>query len=844
MTDTLIKLRRSAVPGKIPTDSQLQLGEVAINTYDGKMFYKQSSTSNTILQVATTSLDLSQFATTTSAQLASVISNETGTGSLVFGTSPTLVTPVINGNTTFDSGTLFIDSVNNRVGIGTISPSEKLHVEGTTRSLSFASANGSAGSPAFDFAADPNTGMFLLAADTLGFATNGSPAAAFTPTGDLRLYNTTGNRYITISNQPTANVTLTIPVLTTNSNFVLSEGTATVNGAKTFSDLRISGPLTNTGDDSRDKLRVWSGSSSSIGMTPMSYGSLGFANGTGDYAMTFQMNNLGTRGFWWGDTTHTDAQGAMALTTDGKLTVANVVRVGYGESDTVNSNISGYKLDVNGDANLSGGIGVRAGTPTTGTAITSYYTTGHGNANRFGVDSRLTIDNTSGALAYDRRSYATYSTVETEVQNASEFNHLAYGVYGSARTTTAGGNATTAKGGLYGVYGVGALHSNHATYNNINTVIGVYGRSDSSGDTATIENAYGVFSHVRTTTTGSTINNGYLFYGLASALAGTFTNRYGLYIASDVNNYVNGGMQIGGNAAGGASAAGLGVNAAPNGVGNIIASGEITGSAFIAAKAGSATAPSFTFSTNTNVGMYVESGALKFATGGVEVGNFGTGGNMNLAKGLTTIGNIITTPSTVVDGASYVHGVTAGSRSMRIGVVKNASLSNPAAYSLWNTQNNTAVYMWFSDTQTLLKSTTGSNIGTGTGEVIGAQSSDERIKNIEPVFEYGMEHVRRLKPIAFTFIDDETKVRKLGFGAQTTMEIVPESVYSTGECIDGYEKVPNGDGEGTYVPKSDRIKQGMEYVQLIPVLTAALQEADRTIQTLAERIAALEERLN
>jgi hypothetical protein len=38
---------------------------------------------------------LSQFAATTSAQLAGVISNETGSGSLVFGTSPTLVTPAL-----------------------------------------------------------------------------------------------------------------------------------------------------------------------------------------------------------------------------------------------------------------------------------------------------------------------------------------------------------------------------------------------------------------------------------------------------------------------------------------------------------------------------------------------------------------------------------------------------------------------------------------------------------------------------------------------------------------------------------------------------------------------------
>lgn len=42
---------------------------------------------------------LSQFASTTSAQLAGVISDETGSGALVFGTSPTLVTPVLGAAT-------------------------------------------------------------------------------------------------------------------------------------------------------------------------------------------------------------------------------------------------------------------------------------------------------------------------------------------------------------------------------------------------------------------------------------------------------------------------------------------------------------------------------------------------------------------------------------------------------------------------------------------------------------------------------------------------------------------------------------------------------------------------
>ena len=36
-----IKLRRSSVPGRIPTIDQLQLGEIALNTYDGRLFLKQ-----------------------------------------------------------------------------------------------------------------------------------------------------------------------------------------------------------------------------------------------------------------------------------------------------------------------------------------------------------------------------------------------------------------------------------------------------------------------------------------------------------------------------------------------------------------------------------------------------------------------------------------------------------------------------------------------------------------------------------------------------------------------------------------------------------------------------------
>ena len=41
-----IKLRRSATSGAIPTTGQLELGEVAINTHDGKMFFKRDENGN------------------------------------------------------------------------------------------------------------------------------------------------------------------------------------------------------------------------------------------------------------------------------------------------------------------------------------------------------------------------------------------------------------------------------------------------------------------------------------------------------------------------------------------------------------------------------------------------------------------------------------------------------------------------------------------------------------------------------------------------------------------------------------------------------------------------------
>ena len=50
----VIKLKRTAVQGKIPTTSNLELGELALNTYDGRIFFQKDSGVPSIQEILTT----------------------------------------------------------------------------------------------------------------------------------------------------------------------------------------------------------------------------------------------------------------------------------------------------------------------------------------------------------------------------------------------------------------------------------------------------------------------------------------------------------------------------------------------------------------------------------------------------------------------------------------------------------------------------------------------------------------------------------------------------------------------------------------------------------------------
>ena len=98
MADPKIRLKRSSVEGKIPTADQLPLGEVALNTYDGKLY----------------------------------ASKNVGIGTTVFAVNSWSVGVGTNSyNTYFTSG---------NVGINSTNPSSKLDVNGTVTATTFSGA--------------------------------------------------------------------------------------------------------------------------------------------------------------------------------------------------------------------------------------------------------------------------------------------------------------------------------------------------------------------------------------------------------------------------------------------------------------------------------------------------------------------------------------------------------------------------------------------------------------------------------------------------------------------------------------------------------------------------------
>ena len=129
-----IQVKRSAVPAKVPTTSDLALGEIAVNTYDGKMYIKKDDGTPSVVQIgggggsgdvvgpsSATDNALARFDTTSGKLIQNSVGVLSDTGSL------SGLTDIQNINyvdfdtgyaTTITTGQLGWDSTNNALAYG------------------------------------------------------------------------------------------------------------------------------------------------------------------------------------------------------------------------------------------------------------------------------------------------------------------------------------------------------------------------------------------------------------------------------------------------------------------------------------------------------------------------------------------------------------------------------------------------------------------------------------------------------------------------------------------------------------------------------------------------------
>jgi hypothetical protein len=143
-----------------------------------------------------------------------------------------------------------------------------------------------------------------------------------------------------------------------------------------------------------------------------------------------------------------------------------------------------------------------------------------------------------------------------------------------------------------------------------------------------------------------------------------------------------------------------------------------------------------------------------------------------------------------------------------------------AAFSTTNDSNG-AIYMQF-----------GNSVGTKIGSITRASStsvaynttSDYRLKENVTTLQAATQLIKELNPVSYNFIG-HAEEKSSGFIAHELQEVIPEAV--------------TGEKDATYADGSPNY-QGVDLSKLVPLLTAALQEAIAKIETLEAKVAALE----
>jgi hypothetical protein len=111
---------------------------------------------------------------------------------------------------------------------------------------------------------------------------------------------------------------------------------------------------------------------------------------------------------------------------------------------------------------------------------------------------------------------------------------------------------------------------------------------------------------------------------------------------------------------------------------------------------------------------------------------------------------------------------------------------------------------------------------TGSTTVSYVTTSDYRLKENVSLIGDSITRLQQLKPRRFNFISEPDRIVD-GFLAHEAQDIVPEAITGEKDAVDA-------DGNPVF--------QGIDQSKLVPLLTAALQEAIAKIETLEQRLTA------
>ena len=124
-------------------------------------------------------------------------------------------------------------------------------------------------------------------------------------------------------------------------------------------------------------------------------------------------------------------------------------------------------------------------------------------------------------------------------------------------------------------------------------------------------------------------------------------------------------------------------------------------------------------------------------------------------------------------------------------------------------------------------------------------SSDYRLKENEVLISDGITRLKELKPYRFKWKSSGVTVD--GFFAHEAQSVVPEAIIGTKDEMESIfykegDTLPEGKNIGDFKEYSttEAKYQQIDQSKLVPLLTAALQEAVTKIETLETKVAALE----